>query len=134
MGRENGVPLMFALAQMSYGPARHLGDTGLAAMQERGRMQEGMIADITIFDPDKVTDNATYKAGEQGKPSSGIPYVIVNGQVVVDNSEFRKVWAGQPIRFPVEPRGRFKPMSQEDWLMQRAISTVTVDDSGANAQ
>ena len=134
MGRENGVPLMFALAQMSYWPAKHLGDTGLAAMQERGRLQEGMIADITIFDPDKVTDKATYKAGEQGKPTSGIPYVIVNGQVVVDNSKFRKIWAGQPIRFAVEPKGRFKPLSQEDWLMQRAISTVTVDDSGANTQ
>lgn len=133
MGRENGVPLMFALSQMSYWPAKHLGDTGLLAMQERGRMQEGMIADITIFDPENVTDNATYKAGEQGKPSSGIPYVIVGGQLVVEDSKFKKVWAGQPIRFPVEDKGRFTPISEEEWIKQRAIPTISVDDSGANA-
>ena len=42
-------------------------------------MKVGMVADITIFDPETVTDSATYKAGEQGLPSIGIPYVIVNG-------------------------------------------------------
>lgn len=131
LGRENGVPLMFAIAQMSYWPALHLGDTGLEAMQQRGRMQEGMVADITIFDPENVTDNATYKAGEQGKPSSGIPYVIVSGKLVVEDSEFKKVWAGQPIRFPVEPKGRFKPLTQEEWLRQRAIANFSVDGSGA---
>ena len=30
-----------------------------------------------------ITDNATYKAGEQGRPSTGIPYVVVNGTRVV---------------------------------------------------
>lgn len=134
MGRENGVPLMFALAQMSYWPAKHLGDTGLVAMQERGRMQEGMVADITIFDPENVTDHASYKSGEQGKPTSGIPYVIVGGQIVVDESRFKKVWAGQPIRFPVETEGRFKPLSEAEWLRQRSISPITIDDSGARTE
>ncbi|TDG12146.1 aminoacylase [Seongchinamella unica] len=131
MGREQGVPLMFALAQMSYWPAKHLGDTGLRAMQERGRMQEGMIADITIFDPKKVTDTATYKAGEQGSPTRGIPYVIVNGQIVVKNSKFQKVWAGQPIRFPVEGVGKFEPVDVESWSRQFVIPTYTIDDGGA---
>ncbi len=54
---------------------------GLKSMQERGRMQEGMLADITIFDPETVTDNATYKKG--AIPSTGIPYVVVNGTIVV---------------------------------------------------
>lgn len=122
MGREEGVPLMFTIAQMSYWPAKHLGDTGIEAMKVRGRMQQGMVADITIFDPEKVTDNATYKMGEQGKPTTGIPYVIVNGQMVVKDSEFRKVWsAGQPIRFPVEDKGRFVPASVEEWIGTHAI-------------
>ena len=63
VARENDVPLMHSLSQLSYWHARHLGDTGLIAMQERGRMQEGMVADITIFDAGHVTEHLNYKAG-----------------------------------------------------------------------
>lgn len=131
MGREQGIPLMFTIAQMAYWPAKHLGDTGLKDMQVRGRIQEGMVADITIFDPNTVTERSTYKAGEQGLPTAGIPYVIVSGQQVVKKGEFQKVWAGQPIRFPVEDKGRHEQLSVEDWTRHFAISTFTVDDSGA---
>jgi N-acyl-D-amino-acid deacylase len=131
LAREQGVPLMFTIAQMAYWPAKHLGDTGLKSMQERGRLQEGMVADITIFDPETVTDKATYKAGEQGLPTSGIPYVIVNGQQVVKDSKFQKVWAGQPIRFPVEERGKHEPLTVEDWGRTFTISSFSVDDGGA---
>ena len=55
----------------------------------------------TIFNPDTVTDNATPKIGENSLPSTGIPYVIVNGQVVVDNSVVQKVDAGVAIRNPI---------------------------------
>jgi len=134
LGREEGVPLMFSLAQLSYWSAKHLGDTGLEAMKVRGRMQTGMVADITIFDAEKVTDKATYKAGEQGLPTAGIPYVIVNGQQVVKNGQFQKVWAGQPIRFPVEGKGRFVPASVEKWVKEFSVNTITVDDSPVNPQ
>jgi len=129
LGREQDVPLMFTLAQLSYWSAKHLGDMGLEAMQVRGRMQIGMVADITIFDPETVEDKATYKAGEQGLPTAGIPYVIVNGEMVVKDSEFQKVWAGQPIRFPVEEKGRFAAASVEEWIGEFSI-TVPVDDGG----
>jgi len=101
------------------------------AMQERGRMQQGMVADIAIFNPATVTDHATYKFGEHGLPSSGIPYVIVNGQLVVKESKFQKVWAGQPIRFPIRETGQFKPVTEKDWVQNFSISTITIDDSGA---
>ncbi len=102
IAREHGIPLMRVLANLSYWSAKRLGDTGLEAMQKRGRLQEGMIADITIFDPETVTDNADYAAGKNGLPSSGIPYVIVNGVVTVRNGKLVKsARAGQPIRFPV---------------------------------
>jgi len=128
LGREYGVPLMFALTQMTYWPAKHLGDTGLEAMKVRGRMQEGMVADITIFDPENVVDKATYKAGEQGMPTYGIPYVIVGGRMVVKDSEFQKgVWAGQPIRFPVEEKGRFVPATVEQWLKTFTIDTCPLN-------
>ena len=113
MGRENGIPLMQSLAQTSWNSARPLSALGLKAMRERGRMQEGMVADITIFDPETVTDKATYEKGTL--PSEGIPYVVVNGMVVVDGSEVqRDVNPGQPIRFdPVE--SKLQPLAVETW-------------------
>ncbi|MTI42440.1 hydrolase [Roseibium hamelinense] len=126
LGRENDIPLMQTLAQCSYNSARPLGETGLKAMQERGRMQEGMVADITIFDPETVTDNATYAQGNL--PSSGIPFVIVNGVVVVDGGEvLRDVNPGQPIRH--EPRDSlFEPLDVEAW--ERTFVAVPTDFGG----
>ena len=113
MGRENGIPLMQSLAQTSWNSARPLSELGLKSMQERGRMQEGMVADITIFNPETVKDNATYEKGTL--PSEGIPYVIVNGTVVVDDSEVLKdVNPGQPIRF--EPQeSLLQPVNVAAW-------------------
>lgn len=122
LGREQGVPLMFTLSQLSYWSALHLGDTGLEAMKERGRVQVGKVADLTLFDPLTVTDNATYKAGENGLPPTGTPYVIVNGTIVVKDSEVLPVKPGQPIRFPVEDKGRFQPVDVNKWLDTRVIA------------
>jgi hypothetical protein len=137
MGRENGVPLMFTLSQLSYWSAKHLGDTGLKAMQERGRMQEGMVADITIFDPETVTDHATFKDGENGLPSTGIPYVLVSGVPVVRDSVFQKdVFPGQPVRFPVEEKGRFEPISPEKFVGIYSINvpSLPIDDAGIDEE
>jgi len=104
--REYNIPLMTVIANLSYWPAKHLGDTGLEAMQKRGRIQKGMVADITIFDPKTVQDNASYEKGKNGLPPSGIPYVIVNGVITVKNSKLvPDAYAGQPIRFPVRQNG-----------------------------
>ena len=43
-----------------------------------------------------MTDNSTLQAG--GLPSTGIPYVIVNGTIVVDDSKVQNVSAGVAIR------------------------------------
>ncbi len=108
---------MQTIAQNSYWSALHLGDAGLEAMQVRGRMQEGMVADITIFDPETITDNATYVLGENGLPSTGIPYVLVNGVVMVRDSEVQDgIFPGQPIRYPVEEKGRWIPLEREGYL------------------
>jgi len=114
IAREQGIPLMQILAASSYNPAKYLGDTGLEAMKVRGRLQEGMVADITILDTNTVKDNATYLKGTL--PTTGIPYVIVDGEIVVSDSIVLKdVHPGQPIRFPVEDKPRFKPLSLENW-------------------
>ncbi|MFC1681328.1 amidohydrolase family protein [Pseudomonadota bacterium] len=121
MAREQGVPLMFTISQASYWVAKHLGDTGIVAMQERGRLQVGKIADITIFNPETITENSGFKVGEHGIPTTGIPYVLVNGTIVVKDSKVLPVKPGQEIRFPVEPEGRFEPVVVEKWLNKHTI-------------
>ena len=81
----------------SRGPASFVEDY-VPQFRNRGRIQEGSVADITIFDPETVTDNSTATIGENSLPSTGIPYVIVNGKVVVDNSEVQRIAAGVAIR------------------------------------
>jgi hypothetical protein len=123
IAREQGIPLMQILEASSYNPAKYLGDTGLEAMKVRGRLQEGMVADITILDPKTVRDNATYAKGTL--PTTGIPFVIVSGTVVVEDSKVLKdVNPGQPIRFPVEEKPRFKPLSVDDWKNEFLVAPV----------
>ncbi len=123
IGREKKIPLMQTLSQLCYVSAKHLGDMGLESMKERGRMQQGKVADIVIFDPATVQDNSTYANG--AIPSTGIPHVIVNGVLVVKDSEALKdVNPGQPIRFPVEAKGRFKPLVVGDWYEQHLVAPV----------
>jgi len=121
LAREQGVPLMFTLAQLSYWNAKHLGDSGLVAMQQRGRIQVGKIADLTLFDPLTVAPRATYKAGENGLTSAGIPWVIVNGEIVVRDSVIQDVRPGQPIRFPAEQQSRLVPIQWNSWLDEHTI-------------
>ena len=113
LGRENDIPMMQLMSILSYNAAKHLGDTGLKFMQERGRIQKGMVADIVVFDPETFTDNSTYEKG--AIPSTGMKAVIVNGQVTVRDDVLLPVFAGQPIRFEPEAKPRFVPISVEEW-------------------
>lgn len=99
MARERDeVSLMQAIAKLSYFQADFI-DEMVPDMRQRGRLQQGMIADITVFNPDTVTDNSDYPVGQGAIPSTGIPYVIVNGTVVVrDSKVLPDVFPGQPIR------------------------------------
>jgi cytosine/adenosine deaminase-related metal-dependent hydrolase len=121
IAREQDIPLMQILAASSYNPAKYLGAAGLGAMKERGRLQRGKVADITILDPASVRDNASYVKGTL--PTTGIPYVIVGGKIVVRDSEVLKnVRPGQAIRFPVEEKPRFEPFSAEKWKSRYLVA------------
>jgi N-acyl-D-glutamate deacylase len=111
---EKNMPLMEAISKMSYLHARYFDELGgISQFKTKGRMQEGADADIVVFNPDTVTDNSTYEPGKGALPSTGIPYVLVNGVVVVKDSVVQKVFPGKPIRFPVMEQGRLDQISIE---------------------
>ena len=100
MAREAGVPLLFTLSQLSYWSAKHLGDAGLESMKVRGRMQEGMIADVVVFDAEEVKEGSSYKPGEQGLPPHGIPHVIVHGVFVKKDGQATGALPGKVLVRP----------------------------------
>ncbi len=66
-------------------------------IQDRGLIKQGIWADLTIFNPDTIRDNATYMKPDT-KPS-GIEYVLINGQVVVEKGKLNsKARPGQVLR------------------------------------
>jgi len=65
-------------------------------LSDRGLLMEGMAADIVLFDENTVADAATFQSPHQY--SLGIPYVIVNGKLVIDNGKHTGVKSGQSLR------------------------------------
>ncbi len=111
---EKNMTLMEAISKMSYLHAKYFDELGgISQFRTKGRMQLGADADIVIFNPDTVKDNSTYEPGKGALPSTGIPYVLVNGVVVVKDSVVQKVFPGKPIRFPVMQKGRLDQISIE---------------------
>jgi N-acyl-D-aspartate/D-glutamate deacylase len=79
--REQKVlTLMQALAKMTIMPARRL-EPIAPQMKNKGRLREGADADMTVFDPERVRDTATFEKGLSF--SAGIDHVLVNGVPVV---------------------------------------------------
>jgi len=65
---------------------------------DRGVIREGAFADITIFDPLKVRDLSTFENPNQYP--EGIPFVITNGQLSVDDGRRTNALAGRILRGP----------------------------------
>lgn len=63
---------------------------------DRGRIRPGLFADITLFDPEKVIDRSTYT--EPFAYPEGINYVIINGQVVLENGKHTGATPGRALR------------------------------------
>ena len=79
-----------AIRKMTYLPAKFLG------IDDRGLIQEGMYADILIFNPDTVIDRSTFEHPHQY--SDGIHYVIVNGKIVIKNTNHSGELPGKVLR------------------------------------
>jgi dihydroorotase/N-acyl-D-amino-acid deacylase len=91
--RERRVlPLEDAVRKMTSAVAERL------SIRDRGLVREGMYADLVIFDPATVIDNATYEHSHQ--LSSGIRDVIVNGVPVVLDGKHTGAKPGRAVRGP----------------------------------
>ena len=89
---ERLTSLEEAIRRMTSAPAARLGLT------DRGRLADGLAVDLVVFDPAQVRSNATYE--EPRRYPDGIPYVIVNGTLVVDDGEHTGALPGRALRRP----------------------------------
>jgi N-acyl-D-aspartate/D-glutamate deacylase len=88
--RERGLfSLEIAVNKMTGMPAHRL------RLKERGLLRPGYAADITVFNPATVRDESTY-ADPHHYPT-GIPYVIINGSVVVDSGRMTAAGTGRVL-------------------------------------
>jgi N-acyl-D-amino-acid deacylase len=67
-------------------------------LRDRGLLREGYRADVVVFDPATVADPATYQNPQQY--AKGVPFVVVNGTVVIDNGNHTGARPGQVIYGP----------------------------------
>jgi len=90
------ISLSDAIAKMSLLPAQRL-EKQAPALRKKGRIAKGMDADIVVFDYDTISDKSTVAKPEI--VSAGIAYVLVNGQVALDEKGIHKdVHVGQSIK------------------------------------
>ena len=91
--RDRGViPLEEAIRKLSALPSENLGIT------DRGRLREGYFADLAIFDPETITDHATYQQPHQY--ATGMVHVFVNGEQVLRDGEHTGALPGRAVYGP----------------------------------
>jgi dihydroorotase len=96
---EKALDLMTALRKMTLMPAQRL-ERRAPTFKNKGRIRVGSDADITVFDPDRVIDKATYE--EPLQYSEGIEFVLINGVPVLKDGQFVKgAFPGRASRAPL---------------------------------
>ena len=88
--QEKYFDLVTAIKKMTSMPAEKLG------LKRRGIISKGNYADITVFDPKTVIDNATFVNPHQ--TPTGIEYVIINGKLAVKKGKHINTMSGQVLR------------------------------------
>lgn len=89
---EKLLTLEQAIHKMTGMPAKRVG------LVDRGLLKEGTFADVVVFDPQRVIDRATFEIPNQHP--EGVKFVIVNGQISVDDGKRTSALAGRPLRGP----------------------------------
>jgi N-acyl-D-aspartate/D-glutamate deacylase len=95
---DHALSLLDALTKMTLMPAQRL-ERRVAAMKNKGRIRVGADADLTIFDPQTISDRSTFQ--EPAQQSVGVKFVIVNGMLLVRDGQLEpNVHPGVAIRAP----------------------------------
>ena len=89
---EKIVPLREAIRRLTSFPAANL------KIKNRGSLKEGYFADVVVFDPETVSDHATFKKPHQY--STGVSHVFVNGEQVLREGEHTGAKPGRVVRGP----------------------------------
>ncbi len=89
---EKVIPIEEAIYKLSGLPASNL------KIQNRGSLRQGNFADLAIFDPEKIQDNATYDQPQQY--ATGMIHVFVNGEQVLLDGEHTGAQPGKVVRGP----------------------------------
>ncbi|MEI6772722.1 MAG: amidohydrolase family protein, partial [Planctomycetota bacterium] len=79
-----------AIQKLSWHGARRHG------LKDRGLCNPGYAADVVVFDPTTIKDNAWYKTGKQ--VASGMEHVFVNGKAVLLSGQRTKALPGRGLR------------------------------------
>lgn len=98
MREEKTLTLEDAIKKMTSLPAQVL------RLKDRGLLREGYWADVVVFDPNTVADVGTYDNPKQYP--KGIPYVLVNGVVVINNGQHTGARPGKVIYGPGKRLGK----------------------------
>lgn len=89
---EKVIPLEEAVRKLTSLPASNL------KIKRRGSLQTGYFADLAIFDPTKIQDNATFEKPHQY--ATGMVHVFVNGTQVLEKGEHTGAKPGRVVRGP----------------------------------
>jgi dihydroorotase len=96
---EKALDLMTALRKMTLMPAQRL-EKRAPMFKNKGRIRVGADADITVFDPARIIDKATFE--EPLQYSEGIEFVLVNGVAVLKGGQLVDgVFPGRATRAPI---------------------------------
>jgi len=87
--RRYNHPLEQVVQRMTQNPAERFGLT------DRGVIAEGKYADLVIFDAEHVIDRSSFE--DPAVHPEGVPWVLVNGKIAVENEEVTGVLAGEAI-------------------------------------
>ena len=94
---------MEALRKMALMPAQML-ERSTPAARHKGRLQEGADADIVVFDPQTISDRATFE--KPMEPSVGVHYLLVGGTLLIDEGKMvPDVFPGRALMGPGKVAG-----------------------------
>jgi N-acyl-D-aspartate/D-glutamate deacylase len=95
---KKSLTLMEAIRKMTLMPAQML-ERSTPAARLKGRLQEGADADVVVFDPQTISDRATFE--KPMEPSVGVRYLLVDGTVLIDEAKMvPNVFPGQAVLGP----------------------------------